>query len=85
VSKATVRRDDLVTYERMAEIVGESTENGWESKTRQLLRRWRQRGHITPVRDDLILFSWAETRPILAKRLGKPADAWADEPAQSPG
>lgn len=79
--KATVKRDDLVSYERMAEIIADVVDS---NDPRQLLRRWKAREFIKPVRPDLIVFEWSEVRPILAERLNQPPDAWADEPAYVP-
>ncbi len=75
----TVAIDDLITYERMAEIVSADV----PGDVAQRIRRWRSRGIITPVREDLTLFRWSEVRPILAERFGKPEGQWADQAAAS--
>lgn len=66
---------DLVTYARMAEICSDVLTDG---DAAQQIRRWRNRGHISPVRPDLAIFDWTEVRPVIVERLGLPADTWAD-------
>ena len=60
----------LATYEQMANMTGGAVDAN-------TLRRWKSRGHIKPVRDDLLVFDWAEVRPEITRRLGKPSGSWA--------
>ena len=71
---------DLVTYGRIAEIARAETE-GKFSDFPQVLRKWRSRGDIQPIRGDLSLFHWPTVRPIIARKLKLPESQWAGVPA----
>lgn len=60
----------MIGYKRLAEITGED---------RGLFRAWKDRGHITPVREDIPYFDWDTIRPIVCNRLGVPGNKWSGE------
>lgn len=66
--------DDLISYARMAEIIGyENSDN-----PRQLLRSWNHRGHINTIREDIPYFTWSTTRVVILNRLELPKGKWAN-------
>lgn len=64
----SVRAKDIITIMEVCRITG---------VPQATLRKWRDRRVIPVLRGDLNVLDWSKVRPVIAARLGMPADSWS--------